>query len=198
MSKRKTNPDYMSDGKKRARKGDYIPHGTARRNVPIPPDVYSSVGATRRTRAMAKGILIAITIIVIFCIGVAFATSTEERQVGLVEDGLYIHGDHVNLDGFLRSKKYFPCGLSGVDIRYRKNDGAEIEIIDYGESIVVKGTNIGSNTYDPRRGNLKECHVCWILPRDNPEDPGARNILLPVGAVATILESEGEGVRVIR
>ena len=53
MSKRKTNPDYMSDGKKRARKGDYIPHGTARRNVPIPPDVYSSVGATRRTRAMA-------------------------------------------------------------------------------------------------------------------------------------------------
>lgn len=78
MSKRKTNPDYMSDGKKRARKGDYIPHGTARRNVPIPPDVYSSVGATRRTRAMAKGILIAITIIVIFCIGVAFATSTEE------------------------------------------------------------------------------------------------------------------------
>ena len=78
------------------------------------------------------------------------------------------------------------------------NDGTEIEIVDYGESIVVRGTNIGSNTYDPRRGNLKECHVCWILPRDNPEDPGARNILLPVGAVATILESEGEGVRVLK
>lgn len=198
MSKRKTSPDYMRDGKKRARKGDYIPHGTARRNDPIPPDVYLSVGATRRTRAMAKGILIVVTIIVIFCIGVAFAMSAEKRQVGLVEDGFYIRGDHINLDGFLRSKKFFPCGLSGADIRYRKNDGVEIEIIDYGESMVVKGTNIGTNTYNPRRGNLKECHVCWILPRDNPNDPGAGDILLPVEAVATILESEGEGVRVIR
>lgn len=198
MSKRKTSPDYMRDGKKRARKGDYIPHGTARHNDSIPPDVYSSVGATRRTRAMAKGILIALAIIVVLCIGTAFATSAEKRQVGLVEDGFYIRGDHINLDGFLRSKKFFPCGLSGVDIRYRKNDGVEIEIIDYGESIVVRGTNIGSNTYDPRRGDLKECHVCWILSRNNPDDPGARDILLPVGAIATILESEGEGARVVR
>ena len=198
MSKRKTSPDYMRDGKKRARKGDYIPHGTARHNDSIPPDVYSSVGATRRTRAMAKGILIALAIIVVLCIGTAFATSAEKRQVGLVEDGFYIRGDHINLDGFLRSKKFFPCGLSGVDIRYRKNDGVEIEIIDYGESIVVRGTNIGSNTYDPRRSDLKECHVCWILSRNNPGDPGARDILLPVGAIATILESEGEGARVVR
>ena len=198
MGKRKTNPNHNPINGRCALKGDYIPNDTVRSDRLIPQKAYSCVGATRRTRAMAKGILVAVAIIVIICIGVAFATSAEERQVGLVEDGFYIRGDHINLDGFLRSKKYFPCGLSGVDIRYRKNDGTEIEIIDYGESIVVKGTNIGSNTYDPRRGNLKECHVCWILPKDNPEDPGARNILLPVGAVATILESEGEGVRVIR
>lgn len=196
MGKRKTNPNPING--KRALKGDYIPNDTVRSDRLIPQKAYSCVGATRRTRAMAKGILIAITIIVIFCTWVAFATSAEKQQVSLVEDGLYIRGDHINLDGFLRSKKFFPCGLSGIDIRYRKNDGTEIEIVDYGESIVVRGTNIGSNTYDPRYGNLKECHVCWILSRDNPEDPGAKNILLPVGAVATILESEGEGVRVLK
>ncbi|MBQ9684742.1 hypothetical protein IJV57_04720 [Candidatus Saccharibacteria bacterium] len=198
MGKRKTNPNRNPINGKRALKGDYSPNNTVRSDRLIPQKAYSCVGATRRTRAMAKGILIVMTVIVIFCIWVAFAASAEKQQVSLVEDGLYIRGDHVNLDGFLRSKKFFPCGLNGVDIWYRKNDGTEIQIVDYGESIVVRGTNIGTNTYDPRHGNLKECHVCWILSRDNPEDPGARNILLPVGAVATIFESEGEGVRVIR
>ena len=154
------------------------------------------VGATKRTHAMARGALIVIVAIVTICIVVLIATSAKKRQVGLIEDNLFIRGDYVNLDGFLRSRGYFPLGKNDEVIRYRKNDGTWITIIDLEDVIVVAGTNIPTaQTYDVRRGNHMECHVRWTLLKGGGEDyingPGAKNLHLPREAVELIFESEG-------
>ena len=142
-------------------------------------------------RIAAWAILATMIVLIVACI---VASIRDAKRVELAEDGFFVRGDYVNLDGFLRSKQFIPrtraIENNVVTIRYRKNDGTEIRIIDSDTATIVSGTNIPEAAF-AKSGNLKECHLCWIFSRDDPSDPGAADMMLPVEAVVLIFNSEG-------
>ena len=149
---------------------------------------------TSKRNSLRTAAWVILTIIVVSAVGSIIAIRND-KKMELIEDGFYVQGNYVNLDGFLRSKGFFPRRMGAVDsatttIRYKKNDSTEVCIVDSVATTTVRGTNIPEATF-AKNGDLRECHLCWIFSRDDPNDPGAADLKLPVEVVVKIFDSEG-------